>query len=266
MATEPDTFMVEMRGVVMDGLSQPAFDPTAVRNLMADPKFVWHHDGSTISHIFVALDPCAGGERSEYAVVSAFYSVHDELVICGAEAGKYREPGACTSLLINHLMALRRDIPGAEGARIVFIPESNLAWEAIWAVAEIQRSGIGDHWRVMREDDNRAGVKVNNNMKHLMVLNMNMRLTLGRVFRLDPFVSIGDSGRSPEEMCEHLLTQLKDFKRKVKPPRDPHHGKALVSYSGKDGYGFDDLCMAFLLLDVMKNHFYSNTVKYGDFY
>jgi hypothetical protein len=266
MATEPDTFMVEMRGVVMDGLSQPAFDATAMRNLMTDPTFVWRHDGSTISHIFVALDPAAGGEQSEYAVVSAFYTVDDKLVICGAEAGKYREQRSCASLLINHIMALRRDIPGAASARIVFIPESNLGFEALWVTDEIRRSGLGDHWRVMVEDDNRAGVKVNRSMKHLMVIRMNKRLINGRVAHLAPFVSVGDSEHTPEEMRDRLLGQLKDFKRKVKPPRDPHHGQAVVSYSGKDGYGFDDLCMAFLLLDVMKDHFYRDAVKYGDFY
>ena len=266
MSTEEDTFLVEMRGVVADGMKQPAFDVNAVNDLMTNPEMVFTPSGADIKHLFVALDPAAGGEQSEYAVVSAFYDSADNLIMCGGEAGKYREQRSCANMLMNHIMALRSSIPGAANAKVVFIPESNLAFEALWVTDEMRRAGLGDFWRVIIEDANRAGVKTSRQLKHLMVLNMNSRIARGRVRRVSNFVSIGDSDKTPEEMQEKILVQVKEFMRKVKPPRDPHHGTPTVSYSGKDGHGKDDLCMAFLLLDMMRNRFFGDQEKYGDFW
>ena len=263
---QSDTFLVEMRGVTSDGMKKPAFDPTAVRELRESPDYIWTPSGGDIKHIFVALDPSAGGAQSEYAVVSAFEGPNDELVICGAEAGEYKEQRSCASMLINHLIALRRDVPGAANARIVFIPESNLGFEALWVTDEIRRCGFTGQWRVMIEDANRGGVKTNRPLKHSMVLNMNMRLARRRVYRMSQFVSVGDSGVTPDAICDRLMDQLKDFMRKVKPPRDLDHGMPTVSYSGKGGYGKDDLCMSLLILDIMRNRFWSDREKYGDFY
>ena len=266
MATEEDTFLVEMRGVLADGMRKPAYDEKSIRKLCSDPSMVYEPDGRMIKHIFVALDPAAGGEKSEYAVVSAFYDEADRMIICGAEAGKYKDHRSCTSLVINHIMALRQKIPGAEQARIVFIPESNLAFEAVRVTDEMHQCGMGDYWRVMIEDANRAGFKTNRDIKHLMVLNMNGRLVRDRVMRMKNFVSVGDTGETPEEVEQKLLGQIKDFMKKVKPPRDPHHGTATISYSGKDGDGCDDLCMAFSFLDLLRNRFWSDSEKYGSFH
>lgn len=265
-AGDESTYLVEMRGIIADGQKKPAFDAGAVRELLEDPTRIWKPDGGAIRHIFVALDPSGGGQRSEYAVTSAFYGPNDEMIICGAEAGTYREPTECANLLGNHIMALRRNIPGAEVARIVFIPESNLGFEAIWATRHLQLTGMTENLRVIHEDANRLGVRTNRQLKHDMVVSMNLRLSLRRVYRMSNFVSIGDSEHTPDGMGDRLFGQLKDFMCIVKPPRDPYHGTSTVSYSGKDGHGFDDLCMSLLLLDVMRNKFWSDKQKYGDFY
>lgn len=258
MGTNEDVFLTEVRGLVTDAKKTPAFDPTAMTNLMENPDRIWTPDGSDIRHIFVGLDPAAGGSQSEYAVVSAFYGKNDEMVICGAEAGAYREQRSCAGLLINHIMSIKKNVPGAANARIVFIPESNLAFESLWITDAMARCGLGEDWRVMFEDSNRAGVKTSRELKHLMVLNLNAKLVLGRVYTMSHFVSIGDSERTPEDMREHLLKQMAHYSRKVKPPRDKDHGSPTVSYSGKDGIGFDDLCIAVQLLDLMRNRFWAD--------
>ena len=266
MATQGDesTFLVEMRGIVADGQKKPAFNAKAMRELMTGTEKIYVHDGSDIRHIFVALDPHGGGAQSEYAVTSAFY-IGEKMIICGAEAGSYTEQRSCANLLAHHIMALRK-IPGAEASRIVFIPESNLGFEALWATQHLAMTGLTDNLRVMQEDANRAGVKTNRTLKHDMVVAFNMRLNMGNVYTMADFVSVGDSKHTPEEMRDRLLGQLKDFMRIVKPPRDPYHGSPTVSYSGKDGHGFDDLCMSLLLGHTMRSVFWSNQEKYRDFY
>ncbi len=261
MATQESTFLVEMRGVESDAFTTPAFDVGGIRDL-CEKRYV--HDGSDIRHIFIGLDPAAGGAKSDYAIVSAFYTNTDQLVICGAEAGTYRENTQCASLLINHIMGVRRNLPGAQNARAVFIPESNLAFEALWATDEIRRSGLRDVC-VMREDANRAGVKTNRDLKVTMAMALNMKVVRRNAFVLDKFVSIGE-GRTPEQILDELLAQLKQYSRIVKPPRDPRAGQPVVSYSGKSGYGHDDLAIAVQLLNVLQPKFWTDTATYGSWH
>ncbi len=261
MAMQESTFLVEMRGVEADIFTTPAFDVGGIRD-MCEKRYV--HDGSDIGHIFVGLDPAAGGAKSDYAIVSAFYTASDQLVICGAEAGTYKENTQCASLLINHIMGVRRNLPGAQNARVVFIPESNLGFEALWASDEIRRSGLRDVC-VMREDANRAGVKTNRELKITMATAFNMKVVRRNAFVLDHFVCIGE-GRTPDQILDEFLMQLKHYSRIVKPPRDPRAGQPTVSYSGKSGYGHDDLAIAVQLLNVLTPVFWTDKAAYASWH
>jgi hypothetical protein len=258
MATQESTFLVEMRGVESDEFTKPAFDVAAMRNFAAQ---YYTHDGGEIRHIFIGVDPAAGGAKSEYAVVSAFYTSTQQLVVCGAEAGSHRDNADCASMLINHIIGVRRDVPGAQNARIVFIPESNLGFMAMSATDEIRRAGLRDIC-VMREDDNRAGIKTNRALKEVMAMAFNLKLMHGNAFLLDRFVCVGE-GRTPEDMRDEVVMQLRNFSKIVKPPRDPRAGQPTVHYSGKAGYGFDDLTMALLLLNVLQPKFWTSEDMYG---
>lgn len=269
MATQEDTFLVEMRGIESDQFTKPAFDIAGMRDFGTK----YHtHDGSDIRHIFIGVDPAAGGAKSDYAIVSGYYTgtrsgkgEASQLVICGAEFGNYKENTECASLLINHMMAVRRNVPGAEHARIVFIPESNLAFEALWATDEIRRSGIRDIC-VMKEDANRAGIKTNRELKEVMALAFNRRLIKRRVHLLDKFVCIGDN-TTPWETRDKLVMEFRNYSRIVRPPRDGRSGaQPAVFYSGKNGYGFDDMCIALQLLNVMHKTFFDKTDMYGDWH
>ncbi len=251
------TFLTEMRGLASDANIRPAFDQGGIRDLMTN----WYkHDGSAISHIFVGVDPAAGGALSDYAIVSAFFTESDQLVICGAETAKGQDNAINVALIIQHVMALRRLIPGAADSRIVMVPESNLATEHIWGTREMRHSGLGQY-AVMREDNNRVGTRTSKELKHTMAILLNTKIVRRNIFVLDGFVSIVD-GSSTEDMLDKLLDQMKNYSRIVKPPRDKHHGSALVSYTGKSGHGHDDLVISIQLLNVMQPIFWTKKEDY----
>lgn len=264
METEEDTFLVEMRGILSDGSKRPAYDAKSVRKLMTDPTMIYRPDGRDIRHIFMSVDPAAGGERSEYAVVSAFFDEADRMILCGAEAGKFTDFRGCTEMAVNHITALRTQIPGAKHARFVFVPESNLAFEAQHIADNIRRAGDEIDFVCMREDANRAGYKTTREFKDLMVASANGLLVRDRVLRMHGFVCASDANGTPEEIEQKLLTQIRDYQRKVKPPRDLDFGVATVTYSGKD-IGCDDLAIAFMALPLFKTKF-NNDSKYWGFH
>lgn len=259
MKHHEDTFLVEMRGVESNMYTTPAFDRKAVDDLR-----VSHYapDGSDIRQIFVGIDPAAGGAKSEYAVVSSFYTAQDQMVLCGAEAGKWKATSDCVGMLINHIQAIRARVPGAKNAHIILIPESNLAMEALWAWGDIQRSGLHDICTV-REDANRAGVKTTKDTKVLMALALNLKIVRRNIFVMDHFVSVSDDTRTGEDMRDALTDQLRNYMRHVKPPKDPLHHNPTVSYSGKSGTGFDDLAIAVQLVNMLQPRFWSDEVQYG---
>lgn len=262
MAHAEATFLTEMRGISSDAYTLPAFDEAGVQALTESR---YHHDGSDIRHIFVGVDPAAGGAGSDYAMVSSFYTSVDEMIICGAETASYHGDNTkAVALLIHHVMALRRNIPGASDARIIIIPESNLATEHMWAMREVHNSGLGDIC-VMREDHNRVGVRTNKELKHAMAMALNQKIIRRNIHILDDFVCVGD-GNSTEDMTDKLVEQLSSYSRIVKPPRDKHHGNPIVSYSGKQGYGHDDLAISVQLQNVMVLPFWSKREVYGEYW
>ncbi len=258
MKTQQDTFLVEMRGTESNMYSTPAFDRGGV---MALRDSSYKPDGSDIRQIFIGIDPAAGGAKSEYAILSVFYTNSDQMVLCGAEAGSWTETSDCCGALINHILAIREQVPGGKNAHIVIVPESNLAMEALWAWGMIQRSGIHDIC-TMREDANKVGVRTSKATKVLMALALNFKIVRRNVFIMDNFVSVSDDNRTGEDMRDALVDQLKQYMKHVKPPRDPKHNDATVSYSGKSG-GFDDLAIAVQLVNMLQPRFWSDETQYG---
>ena len=172
------------------------------------------------------------------------------------------EPKNNSSLLQQHLIAVRK-IPGLESSIIVFIPESNLGFEAIWCHYEIRRSGL-DSVCVMQEDDNRAGVRTNKALKKMLAISFNYRLLSGRIFFHRRFVCTGEQ-KSPEGMKRDAEDQLLNYSRIIRPSNDPYAQPNEI-YSGKGGNGTDDLAFAMQLNPAMKERFWERKDKYKDWY
>jgi hypothetical protein len=172
------------------------------------------------------------------------------------------EPQDSISLLIAHMHNIRK-IEGFGGAKMVIVPESNLGFEAIWVQHEVNRSGIGDIC-VMREDDNRAGVRVNNQFKHLMAQSLNAKIREGSIYFHEKFLCIGDS-QNPESMRNEIVQQLLGYSRIVKPSNNKY-GRPTETYCGKAGGGYDDHAIALQLNLVMHRRFMEKSQVYSQWY
>lgn len=145
-----------------------------------------------------------------------------------------------------------RKIPGLESCNIIFIPESNLGFEALWVSRELKHSGL-DRIFVMNEDDNRAGVRMNNDLKRYMAILLNEKLRSHSLKLYDKFVTLGEKN-TPQLMIKDLFNQLQNYSRIIKPSKDPHKPPVEL-YRGKDGYGYDDHVIALQLIAIMVNRF-----------
>jgi hypothetical protein len=71
MQDSHDDYMREIRGVEVDSNVTPAFDHNYVTKLRDADRLI--DLPITIRHVFVTVDPAAGGDRSKFAVVSCVY-------------------------------------------------------------------------------------------------------------------------------------------------------------------------------------------------
>ncbi len=168
-------------------------------------------------------------------------------------------PSDNIGVLVNHIQAVRK-IPGLGGSHLVFVPESNLAFEGMWIEDSIKRTRL-DNICTMKEDDNRAGVRTNSAMKKLMALSLSSLLNAHRVFFHRDFVSVGDAHTSGS-MREAIVEQLASYSRIIRPSTDIHR-PSTETYGGKLGHGFDDLAIALMLNPIMERRFWENKAAYG---
>lgn len=256
-----ETYMVEVKNIEVNNNVIPAFDRSCVTDILEVKPL--YRDNHHIRHVFVAVDPACGGTRSKYAIVSCIYPDHiRDVVIVGSESAQYREPISQASLLINHIIALRK-VPGLESAVIVFIPESNLGFEAIHQAFKLKNSGLSGIC-VMNEDDNRAGVKINNDIKRLMVKTLEAKINKKKLRFHANFV-VTHSGSSVPDIKRELISQLENYSRIIIPSPNLYEPPK-EKYSGKMGYGFDDMAIALQLNCLMKRTFFTKPEVYKSYY
>jgi hypothetical protein len=176
---------------------------------------------------------------------------------------KNTEPEPQYELMVNHMQELRKRIPGMRAARIVFIPESNLAFEGTHQANAIKKSGLKNVC-IMREDDNRAGVRTNESFKKTMAIAFKEKLTKRKVFFNDNMVTLSPKV-TPDDLKKELMNELTNYTRIIKESRDVYVPPKEL-YSGKNGYGFDDMVIALTMNLVMKRRFYANSKDYGKFH
>lgn len=156
--------------------------------------------------------------------------------------------------MINHIQAIRK-IPGCGSAIVVFVPESNLAFEGIHQEHALRRSGVRDVC-VMHEDDNRAGIRTNNDLKKGMAIAFQGVVSKKRLRFHEKFVCLTEK-YSPDEMREDMLNQLMNYSRIIIQSKQPHKPPTEF-YGGKRGYGYDDHAVAMQLNLIMKRRFYQS--------
>jgi hypothetical protein len=181
----------------------------------------------------------------------------------GAEAENYKNPALQIDLLVNHIMHIRKNIPHLSHAKCIFIPESNLAFEGVHADHNLRRVGMPE-LITMYEDDQKAGIRTNRELKKMMALALGNMLVQERVCFYSDFFVLGTSW-VPETMKTEIITQLENYTRVIKPAKSLDQDP-IETFHGKWGGKSDDLAIALQLNFIMKNRFFAKEDVYGKYY
>ena len=180
----------------------------------------------------------------------------------------FLDPDQADGLLVDHIKLLK-SLPFLVSALVVFIPESNLAWEGVYRSKHLKKV-FGNSLIVMKEDHNSVGVRMNFNLKKAISISLKEKLSKKHIKLYKDIVSLSESqvlpnGATPRKIKDQLVDQLLNYCRIIRPSRDPLK-PPIELYSGKSGHGFDDMVIATMLNLVMKRIFWEKRSVYERFY
>lgn len=157
---------------------------------------------------------------------------------------------------MKHILSL----PAFRTARIIFMPESNLAFMGYFLADFIKRdSFLRMRTIIMNEDKGRPGVKIDNGIKRDMALSLAKKIEKRQIRRYADFFTKSFTKVekiTAEDMWDTLIQQLIDFSKIQKPSNDVF-GEPREFYSGKMGRGYDDVAIAVEINLFAKRRFYS---------
>lgn len=171
-------------------------------------------------------------------------------------------------LFIDHLLALKRQIPLLKESVIVVDIEADYGIQALIHNQYLNEASE-DHQElynvcVLQEDNGRSGVRVSSIGKEFMIMEMDRKISSGCLEFHDHVVTVGKNvlGKKsdPEQRKKDLINQLNNFVWVVDPPKTAH-GKAKRTATGKTGGNQDDICMALLHSRVAETLFNSSNGK-----
>lgn len=141
----------------------------------------------------------------------------------------------------NHIKAVR-SLPGLAGAKVIFIPESNTAFESQHYCKSIIDHQIPNVY-LMDEDKKHVGLRTDNNAKKQMAVLFHHALR-ARIVRFHPLMVTTDNTQTSGDMKKMLIDQLANYKRKIKVRKvsgeDDGELRYTEIYSGKFGGRKDD--------------------------
>ncbi len=274
-----DTFRTEVMGLPTNSSHLPAFEHKQLDLLRGSPDWEYRGDAyKPISHIFISVDPAAGGAASDSAITSGFL-VDNTMIMCGAELhhSEERENITAVEVLVAHTEEVRRRIPGAQNAKALVIVESNMGTEAQWFQKWVRTMYpmFYQNCLFLTEDTNDlTGFRSTQRIKHTMVMSFVDRLTTRPrgprghgavapkpspgVLRYHDFITM-TPGMDGDSMFEKVITQFKGFTRFSSKAQADEAGKHVTfTYNGKGGRGKDDLVMSFLFTSFMMIRFYTS--------
>jgi len=142
----------------------------------------------------------------------------------------------------------------------VFIPESNLGYEGTWQAYELDKAGINDLC-IMKEDDNKVGVRTNNKLKDMMAIKLKAYLKNRKIYFHKNFVSMGvEKGDISDhvDLKKELVNQLLNYMERFIPSTDPYRDPKRI-LSGKDS-GPDDLVIALQIAVSLQERFFTRSI------
>lgn len=254
MSDQADDHAREMKGIHANENTTNVFHEKHCMRLLDPRNFHMSSDSDRFRHIFISLDPAAGTSASSLAIVSCAYTHGGtRCIVLGMESAKFGEVTECIDLLVRHIRAVSASFPGADTARKIFVPESNLGYEAQHYALALQRHGfIGDGYCVMNEDRERTGVRMNNEFKKNLMYNLKYFLEQHSVSFHQKMLCLS---KKPDDMRHELVNQLLAFARIIVPSKNIYKPPTEI-FSGKEGRGSDDHVIALSLNVSMQRVFW----------
>lgn len=235
MSDRADLINSELGGVAI-GSNDQCFRAVDLKR-----SFETHFPVQIKSHVsfFVTVDPCAGGQNSDFAIVSMLVCNGVYLMI-GAETLSTKDPVKTFALLVKHVAEIRRTFVELSSSKALIILERNLGFESEHIYREVR--GIPNSAFLKEGNSDRIGMLTTANLKLGMVTFFNVLLRENRVFFEDcRFV---DCMRNKSR--KSLREQLEFFAFTFSVPTSVLQ-KERYAISGKSAGGKDDLAMACLI-------------------
>tara|TARA_B100001142_G_C14324097_1_gene651608 strand:+ start:1535 stop:2419 length:885 start_codon:yes stop_codon:yes gene_type:complete len=235
MSDRPDLINSELGGIAV-GNNDQCFKVPDLKRMFENSIFI---QIPLSASFFCTIDPCAGGEHSDFALVS-FIICNGAFHVLGAEALQTKDPFKTFGLLDAHIKAVRATYSDLVFAQCKVIVERNLGFEAEHLYRECRKF---DNLVFMKErNSDRIGVLTTQNIKLGFTTYTNILLRENRVFCVKSgFIDLSKSGSR-----DTLFDQLSFFSFTFSAPATVLQ-KERFAISGKANGGKDDLAMAFLI-------------------
>jgi hypothetical protein len=161
---------------------------------------------------------------------------------------------------------LRREIPGAKNAILIFAPESNYGKESGWLKVVLECSQVWkdgsiilpmQRYHVLHKDRGYAGIRTDNTNKRDAALSLKSYVDSGSLMIHKNAYSSHPEGWTA--IAYELSRQMKVFRRKVHINKKSF--KETETFDGKDS-GCDDLVIALMLAFYSHNNYSMNIDHY----
>jgi hypothetical protein len=114
---------------------------------------------------------------------------------------------------------------------------------------------------VMEGGINGYGVRMNKNLKKAMAIGFDYILTSERLKWHKDFFTTSEK-TTAAQMKEEIIKQMSDYSVIIQRPTTNKFAAPTEIYSGKSGYGYDDIMIAVQLCPILRNRFVSCAEKY----
>jgi hypothetical protein len=156
-----------------------------------------------------------------------------------------------------------------KSARIVFTPESNLAFIGAELTEVIKSDAyLKDKVIIMREcKGDRPGIWVDNSMKKELAAAYGRKIEKRKIKQYKHFFTLTESPTAKitaQDLWDEIFHQNECYSKILKPSNDIH-AQPKEFYGGKMGHGFDDLVIAQQINNLSKKRFYTSE-KYKKYF
>ena len=240
MAGQDSLFMRENMGMRTSD-NNYVFPASGVTVLSAALPTKWLRNPDVL---FCSIDPSGGGSQSEYALCTVACVGGGGFSIVALDSTDSAQAQEVTLTIYEHLMRIRRS-DRYRNATIVIYIEANMSWIEVDRVAQICSSPQLGPVIIESSDTssrNRLGVTTTEANKAAYVSGLMHILQDGKIQYASPLLS-----KDPDRAKRLLESQLRQFRRTVKTPRDTTFQQGRVSYTGKSARTQDDLAMVLMM-------------------